>query len=469
MPSAPVFNLDALLAPIAGENPSGENLQYSGLHDEIREARRADDDVAQGDWVRELKVADWEKVAELAGESLSGKTKDLQIVAWLSEAAVNMNGFPGLRDSLKLANGLLETFWDTLYPEIDEGNDLEARANALAWMDRQAAEAARKVPLTKRAGANYSFFQWEEALQYDFPADTSKLSSEALKQLEEKRARAQADGKITGEEIRKAKSETRRAFYEEVYSDVTESWAALKALDKADGRALRAPDSGARQPHEDSRRSPDAAREGRQGEEDRGAGPVRRRGRGRGRNSGRRRGRAGRVHPGAGPGARPARAGRRLLPEDRAAQPGLVPRPARHRVGADAARRLARRRDQGQQRSRRSARNSRSQGRVRQRELEGGNHAEEGKYPAETEEDSPSPRSDHVRRGDRRGHRDEGAAVRRRSPRRLLRPARRAAPEAERPEADRDRPRQLRSRCSRRRRRAWPFASTTSCPTTAAR
>ncbi len=240
MPSAPVFNLDALLAPIPGEKPSGENLQYSGLHDEIREARRADDDVAQGDWVRELKVADWEKVAELAGESLSGKTKDLQIVAWLSEAAVNMHGFPGLRDSLKLANGFLETFWDTLYPEIDEGNDLEARANAFAWLDRQTAEAARKVPLTKRTGGNFNFFQWEEALQYDFPADTSKLSSEALQLLEEKRARAQADGKITGEEIRKAKSETRRAFYEELYADVTDTWAALKALDsQMDARFAR--------------------------------------------------------------------------------------------------------------------------------------------------------------------------------------------------------------------------------------
>jgi type VI secretion system protein ImpA len=232
MPSAPVFNLDALLAPIAGENPSGENLQYSGLHDEIREARRADDDVPQGDWVHELKVADWEKVAELAGESLAGKTKDLQIVAWLAEAAVNMNGFPGLRDSLKLATGFLQTYWDTLYPEIDEGNDLEARANSLAWLDRQAAEAARKVSLTKRSGANYNFFQWEEALQYDFPADTSKLSAEALQQLEEKRARAQLDGKITGEDIRKAKTETRRAFYEELAADVVDCSAALKALDR---------------------------------------------------------------------------------------------------------------------------------------------------------------------------------------------------------------------------------------------
>ncbi len=232
MASVPVFNLDALLEPITGENPSGENLQYSGLHDEIREARRADDDVPQGDWVHELKVADWEKVADLAGESLNGKTKDLQIVAWLSEAAVSMHGFPGLRDSLKLATGFLANFWDTLYPEVDEGNDLEARANSLAWLDRQAAEAARKVLLTKRSGANYNFFQWDEALQYDFPADTSKLSSEAIQQLEEKRARAQMEGKITGEEIRKARSETRRAFYEELAADVADTWAALKTLDK---------------------------------------------------------------------------------------------------------------------------------------------------------------------------------------------------------------------------------------------
>jgi len=37
MPSPPVLDLEVLLAPIAGENPCGENLQYSGLHDEIRD------------------------------------------------------------------------------------------------------------------------------------------------------------------------------------------------------------------------------------------------------------------------------------------------------------------------------------------------------------------------------------------------------------------------------------------------
>ncbi len=232
MPSAPVFNLDALLAPIAGENPSGENLQYSGLHDEIREARRADDDVPQGDWVRELKVADWEKVAELAGESLSGKTKDLQIVAWLSEAAVNMNGFPGLRDSLKLANGLLETVLGHAVSRDRRGERSRSagqRARVAGPPGRggrpedPADEARRRelqlLPVGRRPAVRLSG-RHLEALQ------------RGAQQLEEKRARAQSDGKITGEEIRKAKSETRRAFYEELYADVAESWAALKALDK---------------------------------------------------------------------------------------------------------------------------------------------------------------------------------------------------------------------------------------------
>ena len=36
----PVMDVAALLAPIPGDNPAGENLKYSGIYDEIREARR---------------------------------------------------------------------------------------------------------------------------------------------------------------------------------------------------------------------------------------------------------------------------------------------------------------------------------------------------------------------------------------------------------------------------------------------
>src|SRR5947207_8308354 len=130
------IKIEALLEPIAGDNPAGENLQYAGLHDEIREARYSEDNLEQGDWKREIKSADWQQVASLATEALATRTKDLQVCAWLAEALVKLYGFTGLYDGLKLMRGLNEQFWENLYPEIDKG-DLEARANSLAWMDRQ--------------------------------------------------------------------------------------------------------------------------------------------------------------------------------------------------------------------------------------------------------------------------------------------------------------------------------------------
>src|SRR5689334_23176024 len=122
----PVVDLDALLSPISEESPSGESLRYSGLYDQITEARRADDTLNMGDWQTEAKVADFRKVIDLAVPALTSQSKDIQVAAWLSEALVKQYGFAGLRDSIKLMAALQENFWETLHPEIDEG-DMEGR------------------------------------------------------------------------------------------------------------------------------------------------------------------------------------------------------------------------------------------------------------------------------------------------------------------------------------------------------
>src|SRR5215813_12015412 len=160
-----IVDVEALLAPIPGKNPAGEDLRYSGLYDDIREARRADEALEQGHWQHQLKVAEWPRVISLATEALATKTKDLQISAWLSEALVKQQGFTGLRDGLRLTRGLLEQFWDNLYPEIDE-EDLEARANSLAWMDRQVALAMKEVSVTKSTkGEDYSYNDYQDSIQ----------------------------------------------------------------------------------------------------------------------------------------------------------------------------------------------------------------------------------------------------------------------------------------------------------------
>ena len=41
----PVIDLEALLQPISEENPAGEYLRYSGIYDQIAEARRADENL----------------------------------------------------------------------------------------------------------------------------------------------------------------------------------------------------------------------------------------------------------------------------------------------------------------------------------------------------------------------------------------------------------------------------------------
>ena len=144
---------DDLLNPIPGDSPSGTNLRYAPVFDKIKEARRQEDDAPQGEWQRERKVADYKLVIKLAGDTLATQSKDLQLAAWLTEAYLHQDGFQGLQQSLELLRGLIETFWDTLYPEIEDG-DLELRSAPLEWVGTRLDDPVRKAPLT-RGGFSY--------------------------------------------------------------------------------------------------------------------------------------------------------------------------------------------------------------------------------------------------------------------------------------------------------------------------
>lgn len=224
-----VVDFDLLLQPISEEAPSGEDVRYSGVYDEIREARRADDNLDRGDWKTEIKVADYRKVVSLATETLATKSKDLQITAWLSESLVKLHGWAGLRDSLTLLARLQSNFWETLYPEIDEG-DMESRGNAIAWVDAQVSLAIKDIPITPHSA--YSFNSWEESKRYDIPENVDNLDAVERERVTELRQRAEAEGRITGELWRKEKSLTRRSAVEAVNFAIEECWAQLAELNR---------------------------------------------------------------------------------------------------------------------------------------------------------------------------------------------------------------------------------------------
>lgn len=229
---APLLDFDRLLAPVSPASPSGESLQYTGLYDEIREARRADDQLEQGDWKRELKVADWDEVVALALDALQSRTKDLQIAAWLAEGLTMSKGFAGCRDGLKLVKGLHSDFWETCFPEIDDG-DMEGRANVLSFLDRQVALALRKAPLTRAPGMNFSWLEWSESRPYDIPESvTGALDADAQSRLAELKRQAAEENKTSGEDFRKAKGATPKSWYEDASRTLAQVWDEFQGLDR---------------------------------------------------------------------------------------------------------------------------------------------------------------------------------------------------------------------------------------------
>jgi type VI secretion system protein ImpA len=224
-----VVDLDALLEPIPGENPSGESLRYSGLYDEIGEARRQDENLEQGAWQTELKVADYRRVIDLVVPALTSRTKDLQISVWLTEALAKQHGWVGLRDGLRLLIGLQDRFWDTLYPEIDEG-DMEGRANAIGWLDTQGIFVLKAIPFTGATG--YGYFNWEDSKKFDIPDSMDGLPSEDQKRYQSLLQQAESERRVTSDLWRKEVAATRRAPMEQINSTLGECRSALVDLNR---------------------------------------------------------------------------------------------------------------------------------------------------------------------------------------------------------------------------------------------
>src|SRR3974390_415699 len=104
---------DDILDPISGDRPAGTDLRWTSEWDRIKEARRADDALEAGKWIKkDRKIADWSAVRELAPAALKERSKDLQPALWLTEENMRIHGFPGLRAGLRVIHELMVRYWD---------------------------------------------------------------------------------------------------------------------------------------------------------------------------------------------------------------------------------------------------------------------------------------------------------------------------------------------------------------------
>jgi type VI secretion system protein ImpA len=159
-----MFSADDLLAPISDDAPAGEDLAFSSELDAIALARTFDDpSLDQGEWVTELKEADWDFVATRCAALLKNKSKDLRLAVWLAEAAAKQDHLRGLAESLRVLAGLCDDYWDLgLYPESDDG-DHDQRIGNLSWILGRIPTLLREMPLTEGRGTAYSTIDFETA------------------------------------------------------------------------------------------------------------------------------------------------------------------------------------------------------------------------------------------------------------------------------------------------------------------
>lgn len=134
------MTLERWLQPVSDEQPCGLNLEYDPDFQRLEEA--AKEKLAEefgrdgGEILRiEGKAANWDEVCTLA-DGLLVRSKDLGVAVYLTRALLHTQGFSGIADGLALIKGLLDKFWEGLYPELEnDGADATTRINSLAPLD----------------------------------------------------------------------------------------------------------------------------------------------------------------------------------------------------------------------------------------------------------------------------------------------------------------------------------------------
>lgn len=219
------LNIETFLDLIPGSHPAGNDLRYTAVYDQIKEAKRADDQLDRGEWQTDLKTSDWRLTAKICSDALTQQSKDLQIAAWFTEALLHLHGFAGLAFGLELIEKLLSGFWETLYPEI-ENDDLDYRVGPITYLNEKLPIAVLQVPICDPDHTRgYSYFNWEESRLVGFDSGLDKERKDRRQVLIE-------EGKITGEEFKSAVNLSSISFYNELRRQLVGCRDQLNVLDE---------------------------------------------------------------------------------------------------------------------------------------------------------------------------------------------------------------------------------------------
>ncbi len=169
------IDIQALLTPIPGDQPCGSDLrddnparssyyEMRDLRNDARtEERRAE--APRPDVTPVDPAPKWRELAALAATVIQASAKDLEVVAWLIEAEVRARGLAAVTEGARLVQGLVEQFWDGLYPLPDE-DGISTRVAPLTGLNGQGGDGTlvfplMRLPIFRRADGTWlALWEW---------------------------------------------------------------------------------------------------------------------------------------------------------------------------------------------------------------------------------------------------------------------------------------------------------------------
>lgn len=209
--------VDSLLEPISAENPCGEDIGYDPQFIEL-------DTMLQGKPETQFAAAeepDWKAITERCLE-LFGRSRDLRVALRLSLALLKTEGIPGFRDGLLLIKGLIERYWEPVFPRLDpdDGNDPLERVNILSSLATPAGTFGDPLQILAR-------------LRQAPLTDSPQMGRISMADIERSVAGAATEGAevLTSSQIQGAFRSTPPERLREIYDAVTGAQGAVKELD----------------------------------------------------------------------------------------------------------------------------------------------------------------------------------------------------------------------------------------------
>lgn len=156
-----------------GDSPCGINIRndpnYSEIYYKIKDARSSarslERNVGPGEPMR--LAPEWHDVNNFGLQILESVSKDIEILAWVAEAQIRLNGFAGLRDLFLSCCSLFAEHWDDIHSV--ETDDVGEKVGPLAGLNGVSGEgtliqAIRLAPLVPGAGfARFTLWDYQLA------------------------------------------------------------------------------------------------------------------------------------------------------------------------------------------------------------------------------------------------------------------------------------------------------------------